>query len=103
MGVLPAERFCCSAGRTVLSFCWQNGSVVLPAERFCRSAGRTDGPQSAPYIYRWLKKGMELISDGQNGSVVLPAERFCRSASRTDGPQSAPYIYRWLKMGWKQI
>ena len=34
----------------------------------------TDGPQSAPYIYRWLKKGMERISDGQNGSAVLPAE-----------------------------
>ena len=56
----------------------QNGSVVLPAERFCRSAGRTDGPQSAPYIYRWLKKGMERISD-------------------------APYIYRWLKKGMERI
>merc|ERR1711923_692726 len=105
-----------------------DGTNFCEVERFCRSAGRTDGPQSAPYIYRWLKKGMERISDGQNGSavlpaelffrsagrtvlsfcrqngtVVLPAERYCRSAGRTDGPQSAPYIYRWLKKGMERI
>ena len=126
--VLPAERFCRSAGRTVLSFCRQNGSVVLPAERFCRSAGRTVLPfcrqnwwalKCTVYIYRWLKKGMERISDGQNGSAVLPAELmgpkvhciyldrhkwgswnfqkaelFCHFLGRTDGPQSALYIYK---------
>ena len=52
----------------------RDGTNFLWAEWFCCSASRTDGPQSAPYIYRWLKKGMERISQGQNGSAVLSEE-----------------------------